>query len=38
MNMINGMNASSTRVNTPKKKRKMKGPNIDLNEIPDESK
>ena len=37
MNMINGMNASSARVNTPQKKRKMKGPNIDLNDMPDES-
>jgi hypothetical protein len=35
MNMINGMNSSNATPNIPQKKRKMKGPNIDLNDIPD---
>jgi hypothetical protein len=33
MNMINGMNAPSPQVSKPK--RRMKGPNIDINDIPD---
>ena len=37
MNMINGMNSSNATPNTPQKKRKMKGPNIDLNDIPDDT-
>ena len=32
LNMVNGMNVSSDIL---KKKRKMKGPNIDFNDIPD---
>ena len=36
LNMINGMNSSrQASVNTQPKKRPMKGPNIDLDEIPD---
>ena len=35
MNMINGMNTRQTAPSTPHKKKKMRGPNINLDEIPD---
>jgi hypothetical protein len=35
LGMINGMNMAT--INTQKPKRKMRGPNIDINDIPDEN-
>ena len=36
MGMINSMNSSSNKESNPQVKRKMKGPNIDINDIPEE--
>ena len=36
MGMINSMNSSSSSGGVPKRKRRMRGPNIDLEDIPDE--
>jgi len=35
LNMINSMNTKSTQDHVPKKKRPMRGPNIDINNLPD---
>jgi hypothetical protein len=35
MNMINGMNVSSSNISAQQRKRKMKGPNINLDDIPE---
>jgi len=34
MNMINGMNGGNNAPANPTQKRKMRGPNIDINDIP----